>query len=447
MEMNNEKLTGNKAQNKINNALFFLIFGFSFLIILFSACSIGGDIDAWRLRAQSGTQGLEYSLINNGASYSVSKGSADAAEVVIPAVWYNKPVTAIAENGFAGYAVMTSLLIPGSVKEIGQNAFGGCGGLAKVYYDGADITAWNSITLGSGNDSLVSAARYYYSDSMPGTSATHWRWVNGKAALWTSIIEVVWIPPAVSPFIMGSSDSLDSFASPPHHVTLTRGFYIGIYEVTQEQYLSVTGTNPSYFYSAPFAGDIQAKRPVDTVTWYNAVEFCNLLSQREGLTPVYIIDKSQPDPNNSNTYDPNKWIVYMNITANGYRLPTETEWEYACRAGTTTAYYTGDAIDGSTGWYFSNSNDLTHEVGRKSPNAWGLYDMHGNVWEWCWDWYGSYLSGAQTNPMGAGSGEFRVIRGGSCSYSMDGLRSAYRYGYYPHIGVREDFIGFRVVRN
>ena len=136
--------------------------------------------------------------------------------------------------------------------------------------------------------------------------------------------------------------------------------------------------------------------------------------------------------------------VVCNWNADGYRLPTEAEWEYACRAGTTTAYNTGDTISDDTGWYRDNSNNMTHEVGKKPANAYGLYDMHGNVWEWCWDWYGSYGNAARTNPMGASSGSVRVLRGGGWVSSAQSVRSAGRSLNSP--SGRYYDLGFRLVR-
>jgi formylglycine-generating enzyme required for sulfatase activity len=250
-----------------------------------------------------------------------------------------------------------------------------------------------------------------------------------------------------------------------HLVTLTKGFYMGKYEVTQAQYKELMIINPSYFYGTgrpPASGEVQEKRPVETVSWYDALVFCNKLSMRDGLTPVYSIKWSENTdpaswgevPTSSNT----DWnAVSANWNANGYRLPTEAEWEYACRAGTETVYNTGDTISNSTGWYSSNSDSKTHEVGKKPPNAWGLYDMHGNVWEWVWDWYGSSYysaSGAGTDPKGLLSGSLRVFRGGSWYSGAQFLRSAYRgsryyvsnyFDYYPY-NRRGDF-GFRLARN
>ena len=227
-------------------------------------------------------------------------------------------------------------------------------------------------------------------------------------------------------FTMGSPANEASRGSneTQHQVTVS-SFSIGKYPVTQKEYQEVMGSNPSYF-----KGD---NLPVERVSWYDAVEYCNKRSQKEGLTPAYTISGS----GDSRT-------VSLNRSANGYRLPTEAEWEYACRAGTTTAYNTGASISDNTGWYSSNSGDKTHPVGQKTANAWGLYDMHGNVWEWCWDWYGSYASGAQTDPVGASSGSYRVGRGGGWYNSAVGLRSASRS--YDNPGYRFDHIGFRLVR-
>ena len=207
---------------------------------------------------------------------------------------------------------------------------------------------------------------------------------------------------------------------PQRQVTVS-SFYMGKCEVTQKEYQDVMGTNPSRFKGNNL--------PVELVSWFDAIDYCNKRSQKEGLTPAYT---------------KNGTTVTWNRNAKGYRLPTEAEWEYACRAGTTTAYNTGASISDSTGWYNANSGNATRPVGQKPENRWGLYDMHGNVWEWCWDWYGAYPSEAQTDPTGASSGSNRVLRSGSWSNSAEGIRSALRYYYYP--SRRYGSFGFRLVR-
>ena len=239
-----------------------------------------------------------------------------------------------------------------------------------------------------------------------------------------ALLEMVLVPGGS--FMMGS-DSGGSDERPMHKVNLS-SFYIGKYEVTQGQYRSVSGSNPSYF---P-AGNDADSRPVEQVTWFDAVSFCNLLSEREGFSKVYTINGSS---------------VSADYSRNGYRLPTEAEWEYAARGGNGNPggyTYSGSNEPGSVAWYNSNSGGTTHAVGTKAGNGLGLYDMSGNVWEWCQDWYGSYGSSAQTDPMGAASGVGRVFRGGSWYFSAEALRSASRGGGGP--GGGGDILGFRVLR-
>jgi len=219
-------------------------------------------------------------------------------------------------------------------------------------------------------------------------------------------------------------------------------FKMSKYLVTQELYQAVTGNNPSSFSSSPDGTEVQGKRPVETITWFDAVEFCNKLSEREGLTPVYTITGRTPETG----YPITAATVIPNWSNNGYRLPTDTQWEYACRAGTNTDWYFGNDVNElkNYAWYSANSNNKTHEVGLKTKNAFGLYDMHGNVWEWCWDWFADYPVEPKTDYFGPSAGTDRVERGGSWYSSAEITRSARRGYGYPYYGYFN--LGFRLVR-
>lgn len=210
---------------------------------------------------------------------------------------------------------------------------------------------------------------------------------------------------------------------PQHEVELTKGFYLGVYPVRQDDYQAVTGSNPSNFTD-------DGHRPVERITWFDAVAFCNRLSQREKLSPCYRIDGQK----------------VQTEVGNGYRLPTEAEWEYACRAGTTTRWWFGDneLRLGDFAWFDENSDGMTHPVGQKASNDWGLHDMHGNVWEWCDDWYGMYSSDQAIDPTGSEHYTGRILRGGSWLYGACYCRCAFRLAYRPDL--RSYFNGFRVVR-
>jgi formylglycine-generating enzyme required for sulfatase activity len=244
-----------------------------------------------------------------------------------------------------------------------------------------------------------------------------------------------------------------------HQVTLTSGFYMGKYEVTQAQYEAVmrkTIVEQQALATNPLTNnDGQGNNyPMYYVSWYDAIMFCNKLSILEGLSPAYRISGSTNPatwgdvPASSNA----TWNDVQIVTgSNGYRLPTEAQWEYSCRAGTAEGFNWGTDYSNSTQANYNGASYRTVMVGSYAPNAWGLYDMHGNVSEWCWDWYdtnyGSEAGLAVTDPMGASSGSanrYTVIRGGDWLEVGSYMRSAKRRYSSPQ--QRSRFTGFRVIR-
>jgi formylglycine-generating enzyme required for sulfatase activity len=255
------------------------------------------------------------------------------------------------------------------------------------------------------NSALATGRRYY------------------RAVVFAASTNMAYIPPGT--FRMGSPpDELDRFGDegPQAAVTISRGFWIGKYEVTQGEYLTVIGNNPSYFTAAHgYVTDLN--RPVELVSWIDATNYCAMLTERERAAGRI-------------------------ATNSVYRLPTEAEWEYACRGWTSDRRYSyGDDLGYTNlpnyAWFNVNGSSTTHPVGQKLANPWGLYDIHGNVFEWCRDWYDSYPGGIAVDPQGPATGTFRVFRGGGWSDSSVFCRSAFRAYSSPtdhFLGV-----GFRVV--
>ena len=275
---------------------------------------------------------------------------------------------------------------------------GPVGGLARVEWAhnlSGLWTTWTNVTVGADGVVLV--------DLSPGSAARFYRAVAEQRPVGPT--GFVWIVPGT--FVMGSPVSEPDRDSDEaqHTVTLTQGYWMSDHETTQAEYQLVMGSNPSNLKGESL--------PVEAVSWNDAVAYCQKLTERER--------------------------AWGRITSQqAYRLPTEAEWEYAARAGTTGARYGElDAI----AWWSGNSGNQLHPVKQKAANAWGLYDMMGNVWEWCGDWYGEYPNGSVTDPMAPNSGSGRVRRGGSWGNDAGCQRSAFRDWIVP--GNRNTSQGFR----
>jgi formylglycine-generating enzyme required for sulfatase activity len=304
------------------------------------------------------------------------------------------------------------------------------------------LPAWAAWALGLGFGALAGAA-------LAGAAMPRWVGVLGFVGLLASAVALAWsgepvavveggerqtvldpvelVPIPGGLFRMGSPDSEEgryNDEGPIHEVRISP-FTCMRFPVTRRLYRKIMGQDPG----RP-EGDAD-DRPVNNVSWLDAMRFCNELSKREGLTPCYRFDGDG---------------VSWDRTAGGYRLLTEAEWEYACRAGTTTRWSFGDAEEllREHAWFEGNSEGAPQPVGGKRANPWGLHDMHGNVWEWCWDWYGQYSAAAANDPMGPAEGEGRVLRGGAFFDQPRELRSAIRDGFEPTGRVWG--IGFRCAR-
>ena len=323
----------------------------------------------------------------------------------------------------------------------------GAGGLTK---EGETFWGWNTEYDGTGN---VYASGAQYTVTADVTLFAVWNPVEPPPGEIDGFIKMVWVPGGS--FEMGKNLGTGggSDVTPVHTVTFS-GFYMGIYEVTQAQYEAVMWTTIEEQQALAGTDTTNYGRgdtyPMYYVSWYDALVFCNKLSMAEGLSSAYrILGSTNPSdwgsvPTSSNS----AWDAVEIIGGStGYRLPTEAQWEYAAKGGNGSPgnyTYAGGNSPDAAAWYSGNSGSATHTVGTKTPNSLGLYDMSGNVSEWCWDWNGSYSSEAQTNPTGASSGSDRIIRGGSWYHSAQYAYSVFRFNNNQYS--RNNSQGFRLVR-
>jgi formylglycine-generating enzyme required for sulfatase activity len=265
-------------------------------------------------------------------------------------------------------------------------------------------------------------------------------------------------------FTMG--DSLDGLSDAPTRTVTLDAFYMGKYEVTKAEWDEVRTWGLSNGYTDLAAGSGKASNhPVHSITWYMMVKWCNARSQKEGLTPAYYTNDAQTTIYKTGSV--NVTNTQVKWSASGYRLPTESEWEKAARGGlsgkrfpwgdtishsqanyrasSSYSYDSSGSVNNYHPTYATGSSPYTSPVGAFAANDYGLYDMAGNVWEWCWDWYGTYASGSQTNPRGSTSGSYRVFRGGCWYYVAFSSRVAYRYYFLPTYPLIN--FGFRVLRS
>jgi formylglycine-generating enzyme required for sulfatase activity len=331
--------------------------------------------------AASGTAGKAK---KDGASGASAKGSADKASKGSAAVTGGKS-NLTAAKGTAGKASKGGASLTGDSGTAGKASRGTAGGTGGGTGGGGGGGTGTFITVDVGNSVFMTFRRM-----SPGT------------------------------FIIGQDPNPLLIEPNSHPVTLTKDYYIGITEVTQRQYVQIMGTNPSSHLIYAKDPNRSLDLPVDSVSWNTAVAFCTQISQR---------------------------------LSGKYRLPTEAEWEYACRAGTITSFYWGDPnLIGRYAWYSGNSTNQTHVVGavkladandNKISNSFGMYDVAGNMEEWCSDWFAPYANVPATDPQGPATGTTKVVRGGAYYLPPVWCRSASRWGYAPASGFT--YTGFRIV--
>jgi len=410
-----------------------------------SSVVIDGGSDRYALQISSGADGFESPLYENLDSAN-NVFDVSAANISEGSLYYRVKARPTGGDWPEGWSETVSFTAVSGVDETGLDpADGGFTPDTTPALDWPDITGAVSYEV----EYSTTEAALDGSGAIPTTSSGHpipdtdtftygetccWRVravnADGIAGAWSGVYSFVvshidMVSVTGGTFDMGSTSGY-SDEEPVHSVTVS-GFSISTTEVTQGLYEEVMGSNPASSFGV---GDTY---PVYNVSWYDAVDFCNALSDLEGFDRCYTVNGTD---------------VTCDFTRNGYRLPTEAEWEFAARGGNASNWYTyaGSDTVGDVAWYWYNSNSATHPVGTKAPNELGLYDMSGNLWEWCWDWYDAYYYDVSpsSGPAGPSSGSYRVKRGGSWHYIAAYCRSASRLYGSPSYGISS--IGFRVAR-